>query len=192
MGPIKLQKSILAAAGALLAVAVPSGFGQANLLDRDISNLLAQSHVPSVSIAQIQNGKILRVKAYGQQDANAAVTPAMLYNIASLTKPITAQVAMRLLSQGTFTLDEPMAPVWTDPDIANDERRNLLTPRISLTHQTGFANWRSMSGGKLSFTFTPGSAMAIPAKALNISPALWRRRLVSPSISKQRSSSSIR
>ena len=64
---------------------------------------------------------------------------------------------MRMLSQGVFTLDEPMAPVWTDPDIANDDRRNLLTPRICLSHQTGFANWRSMTGGKLTFTFTPGA-----------------------------------
>jgi CubicO group peptidase (beta-lactamase class C family) len=142
----------------LLVVAVPPAFGQANSLDRDIRKLLAQSHVPSVSIAQIKNGKLLLVKTYGQQDANTAATPATLYNIASLTKPITAQVAMRLLSQGAFTLDEPMAPVWTDPDIANDERRNLLTPRISLTHQTGFANWRSMTGGKLTFTFTPGGS----------------------------------
>ncbi len=50
-----------------------------------------------------------------------------------------------------------MPPVWTDPDIAYDERRNLLTPRICLTHQTGFANWRSMTGSKLTFTFPPGT-----------------------------------
>lgn len=50
-----------------------------------------------------------------------------------------------------------MAPIWTDPDIAEDDRPDLLTPRIALTHQTGFANWRSMTGGKLTFTFTPGT-----------------------------------
>ena len=118
-----MQKNIQAAVGALLAIAVPSAFGQANSLDRDIPKLFAQSYVPSVSIAQIQNGKLLLVKTYGQQDAHTTATPATLYNIASLTKPITAQVAMRLLSQGAFTLDEPMASVWTDPDIANDDRR---------------------------------------------------------------------
>ena len=64
---------------------------------------------------------------------------------------------MRLLSQGAFSLDEPMAPVWTDSDIATDDRRTLLTPRIALTHQTGFANWRSMTNNKLTFQFTPGT-----------------------------------
>jgi CubicO group peptidase (beta-lactamase class C family) len=126
-------------------------------LDRDIPPLLEESHVPSVSIAQIKDGRIVAVRAFGRQDATTAATPRTLYNIASLTKPITAQVAMRLLSQGTFTLDEPMAPIWTDPDITADERRKLLTSRVALTHQTGFANWRSMTNGKLTFTFTPGT-----------------------------------
>ena len=126
-------------------------------LDRDVPALLEENHVPSVSIAQIRDGKIVAVRAYGHQDATTMATPRTLYNIASLTKPITAQVAMRLLSQRAFTLDEPMAPVWTDPDIAADERRNLLTPRIALTHQTGFANWRSMTNGRLTFTFQPGT-----------------------------------
>lgn len=154
---IRFNKPLLIAIGALLASDARSGFGQTDVLDRDIPNLLAQSHVPSVSIAEIRNGTVARVRTYGQQDAHTAASTATLYNIASLTKPITAQVAMRLLSQGSFTLDESMPPVWTDPDIAYDERRNLLTPRICLTHQTGFANWRSMTGGKLTFTFTPGT-----------------------------------
>jgi CubicO group peptidase (beta-lactamase class C family) len=126
-------------------------------LDRDMPRLLKENHVPSVSVARVERGRIVMERAFGMQDAMTAATTHTLYNIASLTKPITAQVAMRLLSQGVFTLDEPMAPVWTDPDVADDPRRNLLTPRIALTHQTGFANWRSMTGGKLTFQFEPGT-----------------------------------
>jgi len=126
-------------------------------LDRDIPLLLSENHVPSVSIAQIRNGKIVLLCAYGQQDPTTPANKQTLYNIASLTKPITAQVAMRLISQGAFALDDQMYTVWTDPDVATDERRKLLTPRIALTHQTGFANWRSMTGDKLTFRFTPGT-----------------------------------
>ncbi len=43
-----------------------------------------------------------------------------------MTKPISAQVVLQLASQGRLGLDEPMAPTWTDPDIAGDERRLLL------------------------------------------------------------------
>lgn len=126
-------------------------------LDTDVPRLLTENKVPSVSIAQVTNGKITLVRAYGKQDADTAATPSTLYNIASLTKPITAQVAMLLISRGVFTLDEPMAPTWTDPDVAGDERSKLLTPRLALSHQTGFANWRSMTNNKLTFQFTPGT-----------------------------------
>lgn len=132
-------------------------FAQTAKLDADVPRGLTENKVPSVSIAEVRDGKITLIYAYGKQDANTVATPKTLYNIASLTKPITAQVAMRLISEGVFTLDEPMAPTWTDPDIANDERRKLLTPRIALTHQTGFANWRSMTNNKLTFKFTPGT-----------------------------------
>lgn len=152
------MKSQVLAIGAALLLVPAFIYGQAAALDRDVPGLLTQNHVPSVSIAQIKNGKIVLTRAYGQQDSHAAASIRTLYNIASLTKPITAQVAMRLLSQDVIKLDEPMAPIWTDPDIAEDDRRDLLTPRIALTHQTGFANWRSMTGGKLAFAFTPGTA----------------------------------
>ncbi|MDE1175861.1 MAG: serine hydrolase [Edaphobacter sp.] len=138
-------------------LAMAQSAGVAERLDREVPRLLAENHVPGVSIAVLRHGRIVMERAYGMQDATTKATPRTLYNIASLTKPITAQVAMRLLSQGVFTLDEPMAPVWTDPDIADDARRNLLTPRMALTHQTGFANWRSMTGGKLTFQFEPGT-----------------------------------
>lgn len=85
-------------------------YGQITALDRDVPGLLTQNHVPSVSIAQIKNGAIVLTRAYGQQDANAAASVRTLYNIASLTKPITAQVAMRLLSEGVIKLDEPWRP----------------------------------------------------------------------------------
>jgi CubicO group peptidase (beta-lactamase class C family) len=50
-----------------------------------------------------------------------------------------------------------MARYWTDPDIANDPRREKLTARIALAHQTGFPNWRP-EGGRLTFTSDPGTA----------------------------------
>lgn len=133
-------------------------FAQQTKLDTDIPRLLVEDKVPSVSIAKVAAGSITLIRAYGKQDAETAATPNTLYNIASLTKPITAQVAMLLISNGSFTLDEPMAPTWTDPDIASDDRRKLLTPRIALSHQTGFANWRSMTSNKLTFQFTPGTS----------------------------------
>jgi CubicO group peptidase (beta-lactamase class C family) len=127
-------------------------------LDRDVPRLLAENHVPSVSIARIESGRLIFTAAYGEQSHGVPATTKTLYNIASMTKPISAEVVLRLVSQGRIGLDEPMYPYWIDPDIANDERSKLLTPRLMLSHQSGFPNWRRQTGGVLAFKQTPGTA----------------------------------
>ncbi|MBL6852710.1 MAG: beta-lactamase family protein [Alphaproteobacteria bacterium] len=128
-------------------------------LDADVPRLLAAYAVPSVSIARIRGGRLVLTAAYGSQSAGVPATTATLYNIASLTKPLTAEIVLRLMSEGAFSLDEPMYRTWTDPDIAGDEWRKELTPRIALSHQTGFPNWRDPVRG-LKFLNEPGRKYA--------------------------------
>lgn len=121
-----------------------------------ISTLLNSEHVASVSFAKVADGKTILAEAYGEQSPGMPVSTATLYNIASMSKPISAEVILRLASAGKLSLDEPMYPYWVDPDVAADPRTRLLTPRLALEHQTGFANWRRETGGKLAFTRDPG------------------------------------
>ncbi|MHC0443631.1 serine hydrolase, partial [Flavobacterium sp. 3-210] len=77
-----------------------------------------------------------------------------IWNVASLTKPITAIIALKLVSQGKWNLDESLDKYWIDPDIKNNPDHKLLTTRIILSHQTGFPNWRSFNESKkLDFKF---------------------------------------
>lgn len=126
-------------------------------LAASLPRLLAKAAVPSVSVAHIANGQIVALQASGDQSRNNKATIETRYNVASLTKPVTAEVALRLISEGAFTLDESMAPYWVDPDVADDPQHLLLTPRLSLSHQTGFPNWRDPENG-LMFERDPGSA----------------------------------
>jgi CubicO group peptidase (beta-lactamase class C family) len=126
------------------------------LFERDIPRLLAENTVTSISIAHIEAGIVVFTGAYGMQAPGIVATTKTLYNIASLSKPISAEVILRLASKNRLTLDEPMYVYWTDPDIANDERRKLLTPRIALSHQTGFPNWRRQTNHVLTFKHAPG------------------------------------
>lgn len=111
--------------------------------------------LPAVGIAIIDNGRIAWTKVYGEQAPGVRATDATLFNIASLTKPITAETVLRLVAAGKIDLDEPMSRYWIDPDLAADPRHERLTPRIALSHQTGFLNWRK---GPLAFQFDPGTA----------------------------------
>lgn len=122
-----------------------------------LPKLLRKTGVPSVSVAHIEDGHIIALQAAGKQSRREAATTSTRYNVASLTKPITAEVALRSISEGEFTLDESMAPYWVDPDVADDPRHLLLTPRLSLSHQTGFPNWRDPATG-LAFERDPGTA----------------------------------
>ena len=121
--------------------------------------LLAQYHVASVGVALIEDGRVTLAKVYGQRAAGAPATDATLFNLASLTKPVTAEVILRLASTGALSLDEPMARYWVDPDIATDPRRERLTARLALNHQSGFPNWRDdRPDHRLAFLFDPGTA----------------------------------
>jgi CubicO group peptidase (beta-lactamase class C family) len=123
---------------------------------QDLRMVLKENGIPSVSFALIGKGTIVRVEALGEQSAGVPATPATLYNIASLAKPLSAEVILQLSSTGLFGMDDGMASAFVDPDIASDPRNQLLTPRLGLSHQTGFPNWRGKDA--LKFLRDPGAA----------------------------------
>jgi CubicO group peptidase (beta-lactamase class C family) len=122
-----------------------------------IPELLRAQHVASVSFAKIEDSKTVLAEAYGEARLGVPASSTTLYNIASMSKPISAEVILRLASTGKLSLDEPMFPSWVDPDLATDPRAKLLTARMALEHQTGFPNWRRETGGKLAFLRDPGT-----------------------------------
>lgn len=130
------------------------GLALANRLDAQVPGVLRAADVPSLSIVILRKGKPILTRAWGEQSPGVPATTRTLYNTASLAKPITATVILTMISKGKLGLDDRMADAWVDPDIASDPRTNLLTPRLSMSHQTGFPNWRD---GKLVFKFDPGT-----------------------------------
>ncbi|WP_394774135.1 serine hydrolase [Flavobacterium sp.] len=126
--------------------------------DQEIEKWLKQNNVPTLGIGVINNGKLQEIKVFGELKKGISAPYNTIWNVASLTKPVTAMIALKLVSSGKWDLDEPLYKYWTDPDIANDSNTKLLTTRIILSHQTGFPNWRFMNdSGKLDFKFKPGT-----------------------------------
>ncbi len=116
----------------------------------EIEKWLKENKVPVLGIGTIKNGKLNEIRTFGSSYNT-------IFNVASLTKPVTAIVALKLAEQGKLNLDEPLYSYWTDPDIAQDPRTKKLTPRLILSHQTGFKNWRWLNNDqKLGFDFEPG------------------------------------
>ncbi len=124
----------------------------------NLQELLENNHIPTLGLGIIEDGKITQIKVYGTLDGKVTAPYNSLFNVASLTKPVTAMTVLRLVSLGKWNLDESLDKYWVDPDIAKDPRHKKLTTRIILSHQSGFPNWRGgKNDNKLSFDFDPGT-----------------------------------
>lgn len=124
----------------------------------NLQQLLKDNNIPTLGLGVIEDGKLTEIKVYGTLDKKMTVPYNSLFNVASLTKPVTAMTVLRLVSLGKWNLDEPLDKYWIDPDIAKDPRHKKLTTRMILSHQTGFPNWRwQKTDKKLSFEFDPGT-----------------------------------
>lgn len=131
--------------------------GQSKLTD-NLEQLLKDNNVPTLGLGIIENGKLTEIKVYGKLNDKTSAFYNSLFNVASLTKPVTAITVLRLVSLGKWNLDEPLDKYFIDPDITNDPRHKKLTTRLILSHQTGFPNWRWMNNDKkLRFEFDPGT-----------------------------------
>jgi len=122
--------------------------------ENKVQSWLTQNKVPGVGIGIIENGKIKYVKVIGELKKGVPAVNNAIFSVASMTKPVTAMLTLKLVEAGKWDLDEPLFHYWIDPDVANDTLLKKLTTRYVLSHQTGFPNWRK---GKLTFKFEPGT-----------------------------------
>jgi CubicO group peptidase (beta-lactamase class C family) len=126
--------------------------------DIEIEKWLIENKVPTLGIGVIKDGNLQQVKVFGEIKKGKSAPYNTIFNVASLTKPITAMVTLKLVSLGKWNLDEPIYKYWTDPDVSKDKNSKTLTTRHILSHQTGFTNWRGNNkDGKLKFEFEPGT-----------------------------------
>jgi CubicO group peptidase (beta-lactamase class C family) len=67
--------------------------------------------IPGAVIAIARRGRLVMLDAYGWRDkaANVAMTTDTIFNIASMTKPMTTVGALMLYEQGKLLMDDPLA-----------------------------------------------------------------------------------
>jgi CubicO group peptidase (beta-lactamase class C family) len=126
-------------------------------LDQLIPRLMKDGDVPGLAVALIDDGKIIWNRGFGLKNATTKdpVTDETVFEAASLSKPVMAYAALKLVDAGKLDLDKPLSQYLDKPYIDNDERLNLITARRVLTHTTGFPNWRPR-GQALKIIFPPG------------------------------------
>lgn len=125
--------------------------------DQQMNVIMQQHGVYTLAAGLIENGELVWSGYYGEQSPGMPATKRSMFNTASISKAVTAETVLRLIKKGEFSLDDSLASSWVDPDLVEDDRHKLLTPRIVLTHRTGFLNWRYMEDDEvLRFHANPG------------------------------------
>lgn len=131
---------------------------RAIVLDASFVEIVEKHKINTAGVAVIKNNKVIWSNQYGVQSEGIPASPNTLFNIASLTKTISAETILRLAAQGRLSLDESIAPYWIDNDLREHPSVKELTPRMLLTHTSGFLNWRYFSDDrKLDFVHPPGT-----------------------------------
>lgn len=146
-------------------------------IDAAMTRILQETGVPSVSVARIEGGRIVWAGAWGEAAPDRRADVHTLYNVASLSKPISAETMLRAASEGKIDIDEPMARAWVDPDLAADPRHTQLTARHSLTHRSGFPNWRN---GRLALEADPGTRIRYSGEGFEYAAHYTERRAGEP------------
>ncbi len=159
-------------------------------IDAEVKKIMAGTHANGLAISLIDQGKVDYVQAYGIRNAKGDPlnTDTVMYG-ASLTKMVFAYHVMQLVDQGKIKLDTPYKDDLDRPlieygphsdqkflgkygpytDLANDPRWEKLTPRMSLTHSTGFANfWFIEPDQKLRIHFDPGTQFSYSGEGLSL------------------------
>lgn len=126
--------------------------------DGEILALMDSADVTGLSMAVVTDSGIAWSRGFGvrSNDDMTSVSETSVFEAASLSKPVFAYAVLQLVDQGKINLDIPIAEFYEYEAIAHDDRHRQITPRMVLTHSTGFPNWRPR-GGQLTMGFKPGS-----------------------------------
>lgn len=78
------------------------------VFDRTMIDYMRRRKTPGGSLAVIKNGRLVYARGYGLADRekDVAATPATLFRLASLSKPITALGIFKLVEEGWLSLDD--------------------------------------------------------------------------------------
>jgi len=106
-----------------------------------LAERMAFYKVPGVSMAFFDHGQIVWARGYGFADiaSKRPITPDTLFQAASISKPVAALAALRLVLDGKLSLDEDVnakLKTWKVPENAFTEKEKVTVRRI-LSHSAG-------------------------------------------------------
>ena len=140
--------TVLLAAGFLLPFIVPPALPAqttntldtvtATGVDEAVEKVIADTGIPSASIALVEHGQIVYLRAFGQArlEPPMPATTEMQYSIGSVSKQFTAALILMLMEDGKMTLDDPVGK---------------YLPHLTRSHEVTVRELLSMTAGYQDF-----------------------------------------
>jgi CubicO group peptidase (beta-lactamase class C family) len=102
-----------------------------------------QAGVPGVALAVVQGGRIVLEKGLGVRELgrNEPVTPATLFMIGSMTKPLTSLMMARLVDRRRFSWDTPVTTLLPSFALGDPDATRRVTMAHTVCACTGLPRW---------------------------------------------------
>lgn len=130
--------------------------------DALVPKLMVEHQTPGVSITVIEAHRVSWSRCFGVRAAgsDSRVDVETVFEACSMSKPLFTLGVMKLVEEGRFDLDRPLAEYLVEPYLPDEPRHRQITARMAFEHTTGFPNWREggwRGGGPLPVNSEPGT-----------------------------------
>ena len=124
---------------ALQAMVPPVRVAGRTYRPRPVTDLMQRENVPGISVAVVEDGRIVWARAYGVADRSngEAATTETMFQAASISKPVAATGALALVDAGILSLDRPVNEQLTSWKAPAHEFSEAVTLRRLLSHSAG-------------------------------------------------------
>jgi CubicO group peptidase (beta-lactamase class C family) len=166
-------------------------------LTEQIEALRKQAEVHGMAISIFNDRQLVYCKAFGvkRTDTQEPLRTDTVFYGASLSKAVSAVLFLRLVEEGILDLDAPLVSyldkpvyeyepkVWHEDfaDLKGDLLHKKITARMSLSHTTGFPNWRWFEPDqKLRLHFEPGARYSYSGEGFTFLQVILEKKTQRP------------
>lgn len=135
--PVRAQDD---AAAMIARIEAPQSPDRQGLDALTLQEVLQRFRVPGVSVAVVKDFDLHWAKGYGVADVETGrtVEADSLFQAASISKPVTAMAALRLVQEGRMSLDADVNTLLKSWHVPNDvSTGHPVTPRALFSHTSG-------------------------------------------------------
>lgn len=100
---------------------------------------MAHYRVPGLSIAVFDDGELVSATGFGTAGSDRSVTHRTMFQAGSISKPVTAVAALRLVDEGILNLDEDVGEKLRQWELPSHSFQQPVTLRRILSHNAGLS-----------------------------------------------------